>query len=643
MSLPSASTRLQVQAGSAPSSTDLIAVWGCCVSNADNVPRLYSSTKAMTDAHGYCEAAEYVALHMQDAAKPVLFVPLAISTAGTVGRFNASGNTGSSVVSCAAGGSGALAETDGELTVITGGTIGTDQIVLGLSLDGGETVKPVRLGTASSYTIPNVGLVLSFAAGTLVAGDTALTWHSTAPLPDFTALAAALAVMGAQNRVTRSWLFVGDLTALNQGQGIQTQADAYETTWERYVYAKAQVRDRLPQASLSQVRARTTGVFNTTFLEVGATGDTITRSAGSFVTDGFVAGDTIRVTGSASNNVSGVPASFTATVITLNTTDLANEGPVADVVITSEPTLTFDATGDTITRNRGSWLADGFRVGDSVTISGTVSNNVTKTITALSATVMTFASGLVNETIGSWGVSIVTGETDAVHVAAMNAMFATITSDPRVDLGLGRLRKLSPITGYSMRRPVQWADSIRSYQRDLAKTTWEKAYGALKGWSIEGEHDERVDGGALDARFTCARTWSNGPDGAFIAMSVTRAEDGNILGMTHNAAVANLAQTVIQRVTEGWAGRTLVLNPPDSEGKRTAKKSSLAVLKSQANEELRRNLLSDVGGEGQRASGASWTPATDDDLGVANATLHGTVTLDLNGTIVHVATVVSVR
>ena len=51
-----------------------------------------------------------------------------------------------------------------------------------------------------------------------------------------------------------------------------------------------------------------------TFAEVGATGDTITRATGSFITDGFVAGDTIRVTGSSSNNVTGVPTTTAMTV-----------------------------------------------------------------------------------------------------------------------------------------------------------------------------------------------------------------------------------------------------------------------------------------------------------------------------------------
>lgn len=640
MSLPSATTRVSTQAGSAPVATDLIAVFGCCVSNADSVPRLYSAISDMETAHGYCEAEEYGALHVQDTGKAFLFVPLPIATAGTVGRFNNTGNTGTSVVTCAVGGSGALAETDGILKVTTGGTIGTDQIILSLSLDGGTTYKPVRLGTASSYTIPKVGLTLSFAAGTLVAGDTVLTWHSVAPLPDWTALSTAFTQMTTQTKLTRSWLFVGDLSTYASANAIAAKVAAYETTAERYTYAKAQMRDRLPVATLSQTSVRLTGAATCTFLEVGATGDTITRSTGSFLSDGFVSGDTIRVTGSVSNNVTGVPSGITATVITLNTTDLVNEGPVT-VTVTAEPTLTFGDNGaspDTITRNRGSWLDDGFRVGDSITITGTASNNVTKTITALTATVLSVATAsFAAEVIGSVGVTIVTGETEVAWIAALDALVASVTGAPRMDLGAGRLTALSPITGYTMRRPVQWADSIRSYQHDVSTTTWWKDLGPLTGWGIDGEHDERVTAGLLAARFTCARTWGNGPDGAFIAQSLTREADGLILTQTHNVAVTNVAQTVVQRVTENFAGATLVLN---ADG--TATTASLAIFAAKVNSELKRNLLTDIGGEGPRASSAKWTPATNDDLSVADATLHGTLDLNLKGTIVHIATAVAV-
>lgn len=61
------------------------------------------------------------------------------------------------------------------------GTIGTAGITFQISLDAGRNYGPVlALGTAVTYAIPNTGLTLAFAAGTLVAGDTAQV-RCTAP------------------------------------------------------------------------------------------------------------------------------------------------------------------------------------------------------------------------------------------------------------------------------------------------------------------------------------------------------------------------------------------------------------------------------------------------------------------------------
>lgn len=70
-----------------------------------------------------------------------------------------------------------------------------------------------------------------------------------------------------------------------------------------------------------------------TFTDSG-TADTITRSTGSWITDGFTNGDHISVKFSASNNNELVIATVTATVLTLvNTSPLVNEGPVTGVQI----------------------------------------------------------------------------------------------------------------------------------------------------------------------------------------------------------------------------------------------------------------------------------------------------------------------
>jgi hypothetical protein len=66
---------------------------------------------------------------------------------------------------------------------------------------------------------------------------------------------------------------------------------------------------------------------------------------------------------------------------------------------TSVPvTLTFSASGHTITRTGGSFITDGFVIGQQVIGAGSASNNgAIGVLTGVSATVLTFASGVVNE------------------------------------------------------------------------------------------------------------------------------------------------------------------------------------------------------------------------------------------------------
>lgn len=639
-SLPSATTRLSDQSRSAPVSTDLLALIAPCAANADGVPRLYSSLAALLAAHRYNEGGEYAGLHMDATKKAVLLVPIPITTAGAIVRQE-SMHTGTGLVYASLGADGSLAELHAYVTVESGGVVGTDQILLSLSLDGDVTRKTIRLGTALTYTVPNVGHILNFESGqTLVDGDTVLEYKTTGPVFDTAGVALARTKLAAQQKVVRSWLFCGTVGGLALGQAIETAVNAYETSTERYVVAKFSTRDRRELES-SKLRHAAVGTQSLTFAEVGATGDTITRASGSFVTDGFAVGDYIRVTGTLSNNVSGKITAVSATVLTLDTADLVAETiALGTARITGEQSLVFAST--TITRNAGSWTAEGFAVGDTVTIAGTASNNGAAIITTLSATVMTCAaSTFVSETIGVCSVDITLSESETAWIAAMDALFAPISGSERVDIGFGRLTHVSTITDAVFRYPVQFADSIVSYTIDISETTWLKARGALKGWGIDGEFDERGDAGgkgAIAARFTCARTWANGPEGAFIAKSVTRATDGSALGMTHNMFVANVYQAVVQRETEGFVGATVVLKPDG-----TAQAGDLVDLKARVDHELSRNLLAARPDGSRRASAASWTPATDDDLTGDDATLHGGGDLDLNGTIVHVDTASGVR
>lgn len=634
--LPRATVRVETSAIAPGSGANLVCIWSACAENADLQPRLFGTADAIFEEHGYSEGLEYAALHIATTGKAVLFQALPINTAGAVSRFNPAGNTGSSAVTVTASGGGILAEHDGVIRVVQGGTIGTDQIKLELSLDGGRTFKAIRLGTSNGFTLPNVNGTVAFAAGTLVAGDTVAQWHGTAPLPDTADFDDARAALASGQTLFRSVVNCGDLPNSSAASALVAAVNAYETANDRYVEVRASVPDRLPLATMSKSLSRTTGMPALTFAEVGASGDTITRSEGSFLSDGARVGDTFVVTGSASNNVTGVLAGVTDLVLTLGTTDLAAETTSA-ASITFAPTLTFaevGATGDTLTRSRGSWLDDGFRAGSIPTVTGSASNNVTGAVTGVTATVLTFGStDLAAEVVAVTGVTIVAGQTKSAWMAAQDAAFAGIDGEPRIDLAAGRAARISPYSGWDRRISPAWDASLREYQHDLQVAVWRKDLGPLGSDLFDADNqlvewDERVDGPAgISARFTTYRTWANGPRGAFISLSQTRAGDGQITSLTHNMAVINEVCTVAQQATEQAIGREIGLN---ADG--TATKSELAALAAEVNAALELAILS-AGPEGPRASKCVWVPSPEDVYNVPAPVTNATITLVLNGTL----------
>ena len=564
--LPEASVTIDDEAGALAGGTDvlvIVAPVATAADAADAMPRMFTSTKGLLAKHGYSQAADYAAMHFDETGKPVVFVGVPAATAGAIMNLDTSGVHGTSVVTVAAGASGVLDAVDATFAVTKGGTIGTDQIALSVSLDGGRTVKPVRLGTAASYAIPYVGIVVSFAAGTLTTGD-ALSFRSSAPRWDQAGIEAARKALAAQKKQARSWLVVGDAQVKQDAADVVTEINAYETASERFCFARVQCRDIRPAPKKSSIGTLT-------FAEVGVTGDTITRSAGSWLDDGFKVGDVITVKGSEFNDVTGPIAGLTDTVITLGTTDLVAEASVAGCKVTAPAELHAD-----------------------------------------------------------W-------------VASLDSVFADIDDEKRVDLGAGYARKRSPITGWMLRRPVQWAASIREYQHDVQIPTWRKSDGPLSGWDLEDvdgntvEHDERNDGGLLAARFTCFRTWANGPNGTFIALSLTRAPEGSLLSRTHNLAVANVACSVTQAETEAAVGQVLDLN---ADG--TATEASLVLIEERVNTSLAIALLQSKS-EGKRASSAKWKASRTDVLNVPGAELTGQLDLRLKGTLEKLTTRVRIQ
>jgi hypothetical protein len=647
--LPSANVTLQNSAGVyAVGVAGYIAVFSCVNTNADMIPRVYASTQDLLSFYNYCPGIDYCSMHFDETDLPVIFVGLPITTAGAIYSIDNSLVTGTAAITPSAAPSGIMDELHFVITCTSSGTVGSTSgptPVLSISADGGNTTQATRLGSSLSYTIPYVGVVLTFASGgTLNEGDV-FKFRTTAPMWQNSAITTARENLANQLQLARSVLVVGDMATSSPASTIVTEMNNYASEDERFVYARTQAYD-VPSAKKAQLKYAMNGATQVVF---ASSGETITRTSGSFVTDGFAVGQILTIAGSTSNNGStAVLTGVSATVLTASGASFVAETDTMTIpLISGSETLAFASAG-TITRagSSNSFVTEGFLVGDMVTIAGSTSNNGTiGPLTAVTSTVLTVASGvLVNEGPDpSVGISI----TKTVSLAAWEnevvASFVTIAADPRIDIAAGRARKLSPITGWNHRRPASWAASLREYQHDVQIPCWRKDDGPLVGWDLTDgignviEYDERADGGLLEAGFTTLRTWANGPLGAFVALSLTRDSDGSLLSRTHNLAVVDVAMTTVQAATEGAVGTVLILN---SDG--TATTASLGLLQQKVNKLLQQALLSSSLTEGPRCSSVNWTPSATAILNTTGATLPGTLAINLNGTLEQLSTLTTV-
>lgn len=175
-----------------PSSGRLYAVVGPSSTGPVGVPSTFGRKENVASNFGIGGLVEAAAHYIEKYGRPVLVIRTGNTVAGAAGTVDTDGVSGTSVVTADDVATEPLDDYEVYFVVKTGGTIGTDGIVLQHSLDNGRTLSPpVALGTAETFTIPNSGVTVDFAAGTLLAGDE-WSFRTTAPKWDNTELAAAL-------------------------------------------------------------------------------------------------------------------------------------------------------------------------------------------------------------------------------------------------------------------------------------------------------------------------------------------------------------------------------------------------------------------------------------------------------------------
>jgi len=168
------------------------------------------------------------------------------------------------------------------------------------------------------------------------------------------------------------------------------------------------------------MQAANNGASTVTAIDTAATGSTslsatgtgYARAAGSFITNGFQVGDIVTATGfSARNNGRSVVTAVTATALTVTKAGgTATQGAATGRAITADQRLTVTKAGGTAleagstgpntflsataggyARANGSFITDGFQVGQTITATGFTipANNGNSDITAITATTLT--------------------------------------------------------------------------------------------------------------------------------------------------------------------------------------------------------------------------------------------------------------
>lgn len=204
MSIPEATLTIKDGAlGLVPQDTSGIqALIGTSSSGTANVVASYGDVQTLRDDLGTGPLVEAAALVLSQGGGPVVVVKATGGTAGSNGSVTHTG-TGTSVMTV----SGTPLDTylfkvliKTAAAAVTSG-LGT----FVYSLDNGTTYSDeIALPTAGTYLVPNTGLTLTFAAGTLVADDT-YTFTSTGPAYTLTNLNTALTALLA---ASQTWFMV---------------------------------------------------------------------------------------------------------------------------------------------------------------------------------------------------------------------------------------------------------------------------------------------------------------------------------------------------------------------------------------------------------------------------------------------------
>jgi hypothetical protein len=180
MSVPSVSiTKVDGNTGVVrPSPTGVLAIVAPCEKGTLNAPLTVMRDDVARTEFGYGPLTEDAAYELPASGNPALLVLGDATTAGDYGAFVVT-NAGTSIIT--EGVTEPLDAFDVVVQFTVGATVGVAGAKYKVSLNGGASFgKLTALGTANTITIPNTGVSLALAAGTILA-TTKVAFPTTAP------------------------------------------------------------------------------------------------------------------------------------------------------------------------------------------------------------------------------------------------------------------------------------------------------------------------------------------------------------------------------------------------------------------------------------------------------------------------------
>lgn len=139
-----------------------------------------------------------------------------------------------------------------EVTIITGGTVGTTGIQFTVSLDAGRSLNLPRisLGTATTYAIPNIGVTINFTNSATLTAGTVIRGYTSEPLPAIADITAGLLAFQQSVYASAGWGSMHILGAIG-GTDAGTVGTNLETMAAAKIYTRAMggVRDASPPAA----------------------------------------------------------------------------------------------------------------------------------------------------------------------------------------------------------------------------------------------------------------------------------------------------------------------------------------------------------------------------------------------------------